>query len=75
MPEYHVFVRRGDARAEVDGVLRELELTPEQGGLHKYLFVTKADQTVVMLASPQAPLAGALRGRRGWAEPAAGSGH
>lgn len=73
MPSYHVFTRRGDARAEVDGILRELGVTPERGGLHKYLFVTKADQTVVMVSGADAPLAAALRERRGWLEPSAGS--
>ncbi|HEX2093465.1 MAG TPA: hypothetical protein VHG28_13755 [Longimicrobiaceae bacterium] len=38
-------------------------------GFHKYLFVTKADSTVVMVESPQSPLACALRGRPGWQEP------
>ena len=68
-PELPVFIKRGDARAEVDRLLAELGATPAQAGLHKYLFVTKADQTVVMVASRSSPIAGALRGRSGWMEP------
>lgn len=69
MPTYPVFVKRGDARAEVDRLLRELGLDAEAAGLHKYIHVTGASQTVVMVTAPGAPLAAALRGRAGWAEP------
>lgn len=69
--EFHVFIRRGDARAEVDSLLRQLGSTPEAAGMHKYIFVAKADQTVVMLVGPDVPLAQSLRGRAGWQEPSA----
>lgn len=68
-PELPVFIKRGDARGEVDRLLAELGATPAEAGFHKYLFVTKADQTVVMVASRSSPIAGALRGRAGWVEP------
>jgi hypothetical protein len=64
-----VFIKRGDARPEVDEVLAGLHLTPEAAGLNKYLFVTQANQTVVMVERRDAPLAGALRTRPGWLEP------
>ena len=70
--EYHVFVKRGDARAEVDSLLKELGTEPEAAGLHKYFYVAQAHQTAVMLAGGDVPLAAALRGRKGWQEPAAG---
>jgi hypothetical protein len=38
-------------------------------GFNKYLFATQADQTIVFLASRDAPLAGELRALRGWSEP------
>jgi hypothetical protein len=68
-PEYPVFIKRGDARAEVDQLVSQLQTTPEDAGLHKYIHVSKADQTVVMVTRRGAPLAEALRGRKGWAEP------
>ena len=68
-----VFIRRGDARAEVDRLIADLRMPPEQAGLHKYIYASKADQTVVMLAGRSVPLADALRGRAGWLEPVEGS--
>lgn len=73
MPEeFHVLTRRGDARPEVDRALEALK--KERGaeaetGFHKYMYVTKAEITVVMVESPEAPLAAALRARPGWTEP------
>ncbi len=72
--EYHVFVKRGDARAEVEAVLEELGTTPEAAGLHRYIYVAQAHQTVAMLARADVPLAGTLRALEGWREPAAGAG-
>ena len=69
---YHVMTKSGDARAEVDGVLRALAargVSREASGFHKYLHVTQVEQTVVMLASRGCPLAAELRGRTGWGEP------
>ncbi len=71
-PEYPVFIRPGDARAEVDRILAELKAvhgSAGAAGFHKYLYVTKADQTVVFVTDRNAPLATALRGRPGWQEP------
>ena len=67
--EYHVLIKQGDARAEVDALLRELGLTGDAAGMHKYIFAAQANQTVVMTTDRTAPLAAALRGRRGWQEP------
>jgi hypothetical protein len=68
-----VFIRRGDARAEVDRLVRELAATPAAAGFVKYFHVSKADQTVVMTAGRDTPLAHALRARPGWSEPVEGS--
>jgi hypothetical protein len=67
---HHIMIRPGDARAEVDAALRDLAVSPEDAGLHKVIHVTRADQTVVFLTGPDAPLACALRPRPGWQEPA-----
>jgi len=68
--EYPVFIKRGDARAEVDQLLAELRTKyGEATGFHKFLYVTRAEQTVVMITDRSSPLAAALRGRRGWSEP------
>jgi hypothetical protein len=70
---FPVFIARGDARAEVDRLLKELAPNPEAAGFRKYFYVQKADQTVVMALGRDTPLALALRGRRGWTEPSEGS--
>lgn len=70
---YPVFIKRGDARAEVDGLLARLGETPDRAGFRKYMYVAKADQTVVMVLQRDAPLAAALRAERGWIEPVEGS--
>jgi hypothetical protein len=69
VPRLPVFTKRGDSRAEVDAVLDELALTPEEAGLQKYIYATQANQTVVMISSRDAPLARSLRNRAGWVEP------
>jgi hypothetical protein len=69
---FHVFTKDGDALAEVDDALRALAargVTREASGFAKYLHVTQAQQTVVMLESRESPLAAELRGRPGWREP------
>lgn len=68
VPEYPVFVKRGDARSEVDVAARELGISAASAGLHKAIYAARADQTVVLVTSRDSPLAAALRGR-GWAEP------
>lgn len=68
-PEHPIFIRRGDARIEVDRLIAELGVSPADAGLHKYLYVAKADQTVVMVVGRSSPLANALRGRPDWSEP------
>ncbi len=70
--EKHVFMRRGDARSEVDRLLAELKRghgPDADPGFHKYMYVAKADSTVVMVESAASPLAHLLRGRPGWTEP------
>ncbi len=73
MSEFPVFVKRGDSRAEVDRLIREMELTPEEAGLQKYIYVVQGNQTVVMVTSRDAPVAEALRRVQGWLEPVEGS--
>jgi hypothetical protein len=68
-PPLPVFVHRGDARPEVDRLLARLGLSPDDAGLHKQLYVARADQTVVMVRDRDAPLARALREASGWVEP------
>ena len=68
-PLYPVFIARGDARAEVDRLVASIAPTPAAAGFHKYFYVAKADQTVVMATGRDAPLAAALRARREWTEP------
>jgi hypothetical protein len=72
MPGLPVFIKRGDSRGEVDALIRELALTPEAAGLQKYIYATQANQTVVMVADREAPLARSLRNRLGWLEPMEG---
>lgn len=66
--EYPVFVKGGDAVAEVEATVRGLGGTAERAGLHKVIYVQRADQTVVMTTSRDAPIATALRAS-GWTEP------
>jgi hypothetical protein len=69
---HHVLTRDGDGTADVEAALSRLAargVTREVAGLHKQMYVTRADQTVVMVSSPGAPLAEELRGRPGWREP------
>lgn len=68
MERYPVFVRHGDALAEIDALVRELG-GEESAGLHRHMYVTRADQTVVMTTEVDTPLATELRGRASWLEP------
>lgn len=68
MPAHPVFIRPGDALAEIDALVRELG-GADAAGLHRQMYVTRADQTVVMTTTPEAPLAAALRTRSAWLEP------
>jgi hypothetical protein len=64
--------KSGDARAEVDGALDALAgrgVSRAASGFHKYLHVTKVEQTVVLVGARDCPLAAELRGRTGWGEP------
>lgn len=72
MSEFPVFIKRGDHRAEIDTLVTELELTPEEAGLQKYIYVSQANQTVAMVTGRDVPLAEALRSRPGWLEPMEG---
>lgn len=69
---HHVFTKSGDACAEVDEALRALAargVSREASGYVKCLHVTRAEQTVVMVATRDAPLSAELRSRPGWREP------
>lgn len=68
MPQHPVFVREGDGLAEIEALVRELG-GAEAAGLHRHMYVTRADQTVVMTTTAQVPLAAALRTRASWLEP------
>ena len=77
-PEYHVFTRKGDSRAEVDRLLAELKRAhgaDVDAGFHKYMYVSKADMTVVMVHAADSLLAAALRARPGWTEPGLAGGN
>lgn len=74
MPDeaFHVLIHPGDARAEVDRALEALKRrhgAEADLGFHKYMYVTRAEQTVVMVSGPDAPVAVALRAGKGWEEP------
>ena len=72
MSEFPVLIKRGDHRAEVDALISEMELTPVEAGLQKYIYATQANQTVVMVTGRDVPIAAALRRRPGWLEPMEG---
>lgn len=68
----HIFIRAGDALAEVDAALKRLRAAGTDSaaaGFNKYLYVTQADQTVVFLTGRDVPLAAELRALAGWMEP------
>ena len=69
---YHVFIKGGDAVREVEGALdalRKRGVGREGAGLYRCMYVTRADQTVLMTESPDTALAAEMRGRPGWTEP------
>lgn len=69
---YHVFTRAGDAVREVEAALKALEargVTRDGAGLYRCMYVTRADQTVLMTETRSTALAEEVRGRGGWAEP------
>lgn len=69
---HHVFVKPGDALHELQAVVDALKargIGRDEAGLYKGMYVTRADQTVVMTESRTSPVAGELRGRAGWSEP------
>ena len=71
-PVYHVFTRPGDAVREVEAALAALKsrgVDRSGAGLYKCMYVTRADQTVLMTETRDTPLAQEVRGRGGWAEP------
>ena len=68
----HVFLKRGDARGEVDAALARLAargVAREASGLDKCIHVTQAEQTVLMVDGRDTPLAAEMRGKPGWTEP------
>ena len=69
---HHVLTRQGDGLAEVDaalGRLAERGMDRAAACFEKAFFVTRANQTVVMVRDRDAPLAAELRALGGWAEP------
>lgn len=69
---YHVFIKQGDAVREVEGALDALAkrgVGRNDAGLYKCMYVTRANQTVLMTETRDTPLAAEMRGRPGWSEP------
>jgi hypothetical protein len=69
---YHVFIKGGDAVREVEGALDTLKkrgVGKGDAGLYKCMYVTRANQTVLMTESRDTALAAEMRGRPGWSEP------
>jgi hypothetical protein len=69
---YHVFVKAGDALGDVEAALAALAArgtSKDEAGLYKAMYVSRADQTVVMTETGHSRLAAELRGRPGWDEP------
>ncbi|MQA89628.1 MAG: hypothetical protein GEU90_05270 [Gemmatimonas sp.] len=66
--EYHVLTKSGDASAEIEEAVKALG-TRENAGLHRYYYVKRANQTVVMASGVDSPIARVLRERAGWKEP------
>lgn len=69
---FHVFTRAGDAVREVEAALDALKkrgITRDGAGLYKCMYVTRADQTVLMTESRDSVLAKEVRARGGWMEP------
>ena len=64
----HVLTKVGDASAEVEAALREIG-GAEAAGLHRHLYVTRANQTVVIAAGPESQIVKVLRRWPGWLEP------
>ncbi|HUE96058.1 MAG TPA: hypothetical protein VMN39_05335 [Longimicrobiaceae bacterium] len=65
---YHILTCDGDGAREVEALIEAIG-SAEKAGLHRQFFVTRANQTVVMTATADSPLALALRKRPGWQEP------
>ncbi|MBW3572125.1 MAG: hypothetical protein KY467_13580 [Gemmatimonadetes bacterium] len=69
---YHVFIKGGDSVREVEAALDALRgrgVSRQGAGLYKCMYVTRADQTVLMTESGDTALAAEMRGRPGWTEP------
>ena len=67
-PHRHVLTKVGDASAEVEAALRALG-GAETAGLHQHLYVTRANQTVVIATGPESSIVKVLRRGPGWIEP------
>lgn len=69
---YHVFTKPGDAVGEVEAAIDALKargISKQGAGLYKCMYVTRADQTVLMTETADSALAAEVRGRGGWLEP------
>lgn len=66
--DYHVLTRRGDALSAIEREVSRIG-SREAAGLHRYFFVSRANQTVVMATHADAPIARALRALPDWDEP------
>ncbi|HEX5872047.1 MAG TPA: hypothetical protein VFY65_16575 [Longimicrobium sp.] len=69
---YHVFIKAGDSVREVETALDALKkrgISRQEAGLYKCMYVTRANQTVLITESRDTALASEMRGRPGWVEP------
>ena len=69
---HHVLTRTGDGLADVEAALTRLAargIARAEAGFQKALFVTRADQTVVLTTERASTLAAELRAAGGWKEP------
>jgi hypothetical protein len=69
---YHVFIKSGDSVREVEAALDALKgrgVSRDGAGLYKCMYVTRANQTVLMTETRDTALAAEMRGRPGWMEP------
>jgi hypothetical protein len=65
---FHVLTKKGDAQREVERIVASLGGN-DNAGLHRYYYVSRANQSVVMTERPNSRLAEVLRSSGGWAEP------
>jgi hypothetical protein len=66
--EFFVLIHAGDTTGVVEELLRVHGLTPEAAGIHRLMYVTRANQTLLMARDDAAPIVPLLLDR-GWEAP------